>query len=667
MRSPGRAAGAGAEGAPRHLGLVVGTAGHIDHGKTALVRALTGVDTDRLPEEKARGITIDLGFAPLDLGEGLRVSAVDVPGHEGLVRTMVAGATGIDLVLLVVAADEGVMPQTREHVAICELLGIERGVVALTKIDAADAEVAELAQAEVEELLAQTRLAGAPILRVSALSGAGVEELRAALRELARGTRPRTSRAGPPRLAVDRAFAARGFGAVATGTLIGSPFAVGDELELFPTGARGRVRGLQVHGEARDEAAGGVRCALNVQGIEREALSRGRVLSRPDALAPTSLVDVRLVWLAAAPPLEESRSIEFLAGTAERRARIAPIGEPALAPGAVGYARVHLEGEPLALVPGDRFVARGFAATPLGGSTLGGGEVLDVAPPHRRRSDPELARELELLAGGDPEQALLVRVRRAGFAGIPERALARQLGRAAPELAPALDALRERGLAATARSGTWIAEPALAQLELLLLRALDAWHAEQPLLPGMPVGTLRGALPGNAPRELADLALERLAARGELRLEEEVARRPAHAPRLAPEEARLSAQLAERIRAAGLEAPSLKDLAAELARPAPGLRALLAHLEREGTLVRAAEELWFDTGVVAALRERVVAFLREQGRLETPAYKELIGASRRTAVPLMELLDAQHVTVRQGNARVAGRAAASAAEPGRGR
>ena len=655
MRDRARAPG---EPQPEHLGLVIGTAGHIDHGKTALVRALTGVDTDRLPEEKARGITIDLGFAPLDLGGGLRVSVVDVPGHEGLVRTMVAGASGIDLALLAVAADEGVMPQTREHVAICELLGIERGVVALTKIDAAPADVAELAEAEVAELIGATALAAAPILRVSALSGAGVEELRAALRAEALAARPRTSRRGPPRLAIDRAFAARGFGAVATGTQLGQPFAVGDEVELFPTGLRARVRGLQLHGEARSTSVGGARCALNLQGIERDALTRGRVLSRPGALLPTSLLDVRLSWLPAAPPLAGSTSIEFLAGTAERRARIAPIGAQELAAGSAGFARVHLEGEPLALVPGDRFIARGFAATAPAGATLGGGLVLDIAPPHRRRSDPELLAELQLLASGDPERGALVRVQRAGFSGCSGRALARELGLTEPELAPALAALLQRGLAQGARADRWIGAAALALLEARLLAALDAFHAAEPLLPGMSVGALRGALPPNVPREIADLALEGLAARAELALENEIARRPAFAPQLAPEQAALVDRLRARIRDAALEAPSLKDLAAELGRPADSLRALLAHLERAGELVRTEGELWFAAESVSALRERVIAHLRAHGRLETPAYKELIGATRRTAVPLMELFDAQHVTVRQGNARVAGRAAA---------
>ena len=267
--------------------LVLGTAGHIDHGKTALIRALTGVDTDRLPEEKARGITIELGFAPLDLAPDLRVSVVDVPGHEGLVRTMVAGATGIDLVLLVVAADEGVMPQTREHAAICELLGIRRGVVALSKIDAVEPDVAELAAEEVAELLRESLLADAPIVPVSAVSGAGLDALREALVAVIAGAAPRTPRSGPPRLPIDRYFAAKGFGSVVTGTLLGAPLAVGDPVEIYPSGITSRVRGLQSHGADSRRGEPGTRCAVNLQGVEVGQLARGHVVSRPGALPST--------------------------------------------------------------------------------------------------------------------------------------------------------------------------------------------------------------------------------------------------------------------------------------------------------------------------------------------------------------------------------------------
>src|SRR5262245_44435742 len=637
-----------AAGAPR---LVLGTAGHIDHGKTSLVRALTGVDTDRLPEEKARGITIELGFAPLDLGGDLRLGLVDVPGHEGLVRTMVAGASGIDLVLLVVAADEGVMPQTREHLAICELLGVRGGVVALSKADLAGAELAELAAAEVAEELAGTALADATIVPVSSTTGAGIDALRVALAKAARGAAPRTPRSGPPRLPVDRCFGMRGFGAVATGTLVGGPLSVGDAVEILPEGLAARVRGLQVHGSAVPRALPGARCAVNLQGVELAGLSRGQVVTVPGALAPTLVADVRLRWLEVAPASTRPVSVEILTGTAQRRARIAPIGEPALRPGTSGFARVHVEGAPLPLLPGDRFVVRGFSRTAMGGTTLGGGVFLDVAPPRRRRSDPGLARDLALLEAGGPPAGLAVRIGRAGLAGVSRERLRAETGLDAEALGTALEELRSSGRAEPTAADAWLDAEALGELEAQLVAALEEYHAAEPLRPGMPVGTLRGRLPANTARDAADLAQLRLAARGELVLEGEVARRPAHRPRLAADASELAVRMATRLRDAGLEPPGVRELANELGVGAESLRDLLAHLEREARIVRAREDLWFDRSAVDALRERVQAHLRAHGRIETLAYKTLIGTTRRTAIPLMELFDAERVTLRRGDLR----------------
>ncbi len=633
-------------------GLVLGTAGHIDHGKTALVGALTGVDTDRLPEEKARGITLELGFAPLDLPEGARLSVVDVPGHEKLVRTMVAGAAGIDLVLLVVAADEGVMPQTREHAAICDLLGIRHGVVALTKIDLVSADVVGLAREEVGELLQGTGLEGARCVPVSARAGEGLDELRAALAEAAAAADPRTPRAGPPRLFVDRAFTARGFGCVVTGTLTGGAFQVGDRVVLQPSQQPARVRGLQSHGQQTRRRGPGVRCAVNLQGIELREVRRGELLTHPGALRCTATLDARLHWLASAPPLEEPRSVELLLGAAVRRARAAPIGA-ALAPGARGFARLHIEAEPLPALPGDRFVLRGFARTELG-ATLGGGCVLDVAPPHRRRSDPRLAAELEVLDRLDPVSGLALRVERAGFRGVSAEQLAQETGLGEIDLAAALAELRQSGRALEARrsgGSTWIQAEALAALSARLREALERFHRAEPLQPGMASGALRGCLPGNVPPEIAESALHGLVERGEARVEADRVRRPDHEVALPEAEQRLAERIAQTARAAGLEPPAPRDWAEQLGATLPRFRELAGYLERAGRLVRAPGELWFDAEAVAALRRRVSAHLDEHGRLTTPEYKALIGTTRRTAVPLMELLDAEHLTIRRGEAR----------------
>jgi selenocysteine-specific elongation factor len=633
--------------------LVLGTAGHIDHGKTSLVRALTGVDTDRLPEEKARGITIELGFAPLALPSGRRLGVVDVPGHEALVRTMVAGATGIDLVLLVVAADEGVMPQTREHLAICDLLGIRHGVVALTKHDAAEPDVAELAEAETRELVEATGLAGAPLVRVSATTGAGLEALRAALDAVAERAAARTARSGPPRLWVDRAFEMRGFGSVVTGTLVGAPLRVGETVELLPGGRRTRVRGLQSFGAPAEAVPPGARCAVNLQGVAKSELERGLLLSAPDAVAPTGAADVELHWLAEAPPLgPKPAAVECLVGTTSRRAHVAPIGAETLAPGAHGFARLHFEDAPAPLLPGDAFVLRGFARTAAGGGTLGGGRVLDAHPPRRRRSDPVLAAELAELAGGDPLTALRVRVARAGWTGTTRDALRRETGLAPAPLDAALAALEEEGALARGADGTLLASDACAELERRLHVALTSFHEREPMRPGMPRGALRGALPDNVERAAFELALARLVARGAAEAEEELVRRSDFVPRLTQRQEAIAAQLRADAMIAGLEPPTPRDWAASLGVDPAELREVLAHLERDGSLVRAPGDLWFDRVAVDELRAKVVAHLEAHGSLETPAYKDLIGTTRKYAVPLMELFDAERLTQRRGETRV---------------
>jgi selenocysteine-specific elongation factor len=634
--------------------LVLGTAGHIDHGKTSLVRALTGVDTDRLPEEKARGITIELGFAPLELPGVGRLSVVDVPGHERLVRTMVAGASGIDLVLLVVAADEGVMPQTREHLAICELLGLERGVVALTRIDLAPPDVADLAEAEVRELVAAGRFARAPVVRVSSVTGEGLDGLRARLAEVARGAAARTPRSGPPRLGVDRAFVLRGFGTVVTGTLVGGPLRVGQGVEVLPAGHRARVRGLQSHGAPVATAPPGVRTAVNLQGIELGQVHRGDVVSAPDALALTRAFDARVRWLPGAPPLVERASVELLAGTSERRARVAPIGAPGLAPGTTGAVRVHVAGAPLALLPGDRVVLRGFARLPGGGTTVGGGEVLDVAPARRRRGDPVLVRELAALAQDDPETGIAVRVGRAGLAGLETARLRREIGLEPTLLDTLLGRMTQTGRLAATPAGRLLAPEATAEVERRVSAALAAFHAREPLRPGVSRGELAGALPDNLPADVLDLALARLAARGQAVAAPDGIRLAAHRPAAALGGAEHA--LLERIRAeardAGLAPPALREWSERLGCAPDRLRALLAHLERENALVHAPGDFWFDRAAVDGLRERLVSFLRAHGAIETPAYKQLVGTSRKHAVPLMELFDAERLTLRVGNRRV---------------
>ena len=633
--------------------LVLGTAGHIDHGKTSLIRALTGIDTDRLPEEKARGITIDLGFAALDLEDGLRIAVVDVPGHEKLVRTMVSGAAGIDLVLLVVAADEGVMPQTREHVAICDLLAVKNGVVALTKSDLVDQEVLQLAQEEVADLLAPTSLVDTPMVAVSSETGTGLDALRSTLAKLVHQTRPRTPRLGPSRLAIDRAFAMKGFGTVVTGTLLGGAFNSGDSVEIHPRGTKARIRGLQSHGEARERVEPGSRCAVNLQGVDVADVSRGDVAARSGAIVSTVTLDVEIDWLSSAPESQGTISIEFLSGTAERRARIAPIGRESFEPGTRAFGRIHIDADPVPLVVGDRFIARGFARSEGTGGTLGGGVVLDVVPPHRRRSDPDLTRELAALAAGDPSVGVRERVLRSGMRGATETELALEMGLCPSTLETLLAALAETDTVVSAGSGRWLGHEVVARMETRLIEILDAYHRAEPLRPGISRSTLRGQLPDNVRAEGAELAIRRLEERGLLCIAGEFAWRKDFTPTLDAKSEAAVEKIREDARSAGLEPVSVKDWSQHLGIRQEHFRDLMAFLERNQEVVRAPGDLFFSLDAINALKQKVSDHFAQNDELDTQTYKDLIGTSRRTAMPLMELLDDLHVTRRVGDVRVA--------------
>jgi selenocysteine-specific elongation factor len=446
--------------------------------------------------------------------------------------------------------------------------------------------MASLAAEEVELLLADTTLREARVFPVSSVTGAGIEELRAALRALAREARPRTSRAGPPRLSIDRVFAMKGFGTVVTGTLLGSAMAVGEPVELQPSGKTGRIRGLQSHGVARDRIEPGTRCAVNLQGIDVADVSRGEVLSRPDALSATSSADVELGWLPSAPTADGTVSIEFLSGTAERRAHLAPIGRATIEPGSKSFARLHIDDSPIALLPGDRFIARGFARDQGTGGTVGGGIVLDIAPPHRRRSDPALLAELEILAHRESVADVRERIRRAGFRGVEIAALARELGLEKPAMETIVDRLTAEGEIERAGIALCIDRGALSRMGESLLAGLEAFHADQPLRPGMPRRALRGRLPDNVRPEGGDLVLARLEAAGEIEIDGDLVRRRGFGPTLDAESREKIDRILEEARTAALEPPSPRDWAERLGITRERFRDLVAHLERDGQLVR---------------------------------------------------------------------------------
>jgi len=590
--------------------IIVGTAGHIDHGKTALVRALTGIDTDRLAEEKRRGISIELGFAHLDLGEGLHAGIVDVPGHERFVKTMVAGATGIDLVLLVVSAEESIKPQTREHFDICRLLGVRQGIVAITKADVVEADFVDLVKLEVEEFVAGSFLEGAPIVAVSAVTGTGLDELRAAIRTVGNGVAPRTS-SQPIRLPIDRAFSLRGFGTVVTGTLSAGTLGAEQEVELMPGGRRLRVRRVQVHGRTVEQAEAGQRTAVNLPGIEHAEVVRGMTLTAPGTLRPVSVIDCRLTLLSGVKPLHARTPIHFHAGTAEVVGSARPLGD--------GFARIRLR-EPLLLLPGDRFIVRRFSPV----VTIGGGEVIEVEPPRKTRVG-------RLAALGRSAQAELL-------VGDSEFGLTKQ------ELMWRLGEPVTGGVAV----GEWCVSPAWIESKgLELEQVLAAFHKQNPLLGGIPREELRSRTAPRVPSVLFDALLAsspRWIAEGDL------VRAASHRVLLAEDEAVARHRIETSFESRGLMVPLQHEVLTSSGVDGGRALILLTALLKEGRLVRVTPDLVFHRSAVESLRALLAA--RRGQRFVVGEFKEWTGISRKYAIPLLEFLDRERVTRREGDSRI---------------
>jgi selenocysteine-specific elongation factor len=619
--------------------LIVGTAGHIDHGKSALVKALTGTDPDRLKEERDRGITIDLGFAHLDLGDGRVASFIDVPGHERFVRNMLAGAHGIDAVLLVVAADESVMPQTREHFHICRLLGIPRGLVVLSKCDVADADSQALAEMEVMEMVAGSFLEGAPLLRVSARTGHGLPELRAALWSLAGEAAPRPAQ-GLLRLPVDRSFSLKGFGTVVTGTLVSGALAVGDEVEVLPAGRRSRVRGLQVHGAAVSTVAAGNRAAVNLAGLEVADVVRGDVVVRPGTLRPTSVLEADLSLLPGEAALKDQARVRVHLASAEVLARVR-IPEGKVRPG--GTARVQLRLErPSVAGRGDRLILRSYSPA----ATIGGAVVADPMATKRKRGAPAALPP----ASAERGLAAAALVDQAGPSGVRADELA---ARVTVPQASLLEELSSRADVAPFGTGpVWLLSPrVLADLAQSARSALERFHRESPLRAAMPREELRRRVFAPCPEGVFEHVLAGLAARGEARSEAEGVAAGNHEVRLSGEEARARDVLVEAARAAGLEGVDPAGLAGPAGMEAAVLARVAQVLVADGTLGRVGEVM-VDRARLAALQADVRHRWAPGSRLDVAAFKEMTGLSRKFVIPLLEYLDRERVTRRSGTDRL---------------
>jgi selenocysteine-specific elongation factor len=626
--------------------VVVGTAGHIDHGKTSLVKALTGIDTDRLPEEKARGITIDLGFAFLEEPGGLGIEIVDVPGHERFVKNMLAGVGGIDLAMLVIAADEGVMPQTREHLAICSLLHIKTGLVVLTKTDLVEPDWLELVRDDVAALTRGTFLERAPVIAASARTGAGLPDVRAALRTLAEAVPPR-SIDQLPRLPIDRVFTVRGFGTVVTGTLTAGRFAVDDRVEVFPRGPQAKIRGLQAHGRAVSEAFAGQRTAINLQGVERAAIERGDVVGLAGTLVASVLVDGTLELLADAPrPLKSRDRVRFHVGTSEIMARVLLLDRTELEPGDRGLARFRLEG-PLVALPGDRFVVRSYS--PI--VTIGGGTLLDIDPPRFKRKAPALVAHLDLLERGTPEEVVEEHIRHVGASGVRTAALSARVPFGPARLRVILEALESSRRVLAVDRDWYLHSESFTRLRGLTLTALEQFHRANPLKPGMSREELRGRAGGADDRVFTHL-LGTLAAEGVLVTERDKVRLASHAVRLSPEQQRIVDRLEEDFLKAEAAPPSPEEALGRAGLTGDEEHELFQVLVEARKLVRVKESLFFHARALDAIQDKLVALLRERKEIGPGDIKDLLGISRKYAIPLLEYFDGRRVTTRVGERRV---------------
>src|SRR6267378_3442495 len=630
--------------------VIVGTAGHIDHGKTALVKALTGIDADRLEEEKRRGITIDIGFAHFELpapdGSSIRLGFVDVPGHERFVRNMLAGVGGIDLVLLVIAADEGIKPQTREHFDICRLLAIRRGITVLTKSDSVDAETLEVVRLEVEDYVRGSFLdaAKSPMVAVSSLTGTGLDELRSALANVASEVTAKDS-AALARLPIDRVFTMKGFGTVVTGTLVAGTIHKEEELEVFPSCKRVRVRGVQVHGSPAEAAMAGQRTALNLAGLSTEDLARGMTLATADTFRSTSRVDALLSLLPSAKPCKDGARVHFHAYTAEtiaevRLYRTKEHGIKQLKPGDEAYAQLRFA-EPMLLLPGDRFIVRQFSPV----VTIGGGLVLDASPVTRKQRAEDAIAFLKIMRDGSPEQVLAARAARRGAIGLR-----------LDDIPGEMNIRREEATKLAAKAGlAWcnpllVAPAAFAEAKADVLRALKKFHDANPLVAGMSKEELRDRI--NLGPEVFYSVLGKLAEEKELEVAGELVHLSGRGVVMKDEEAESKKIIEQAFASAGLKVPSLKEVLAGLKVDKIRAQKLVTLLLRDKVLIKISEELVFHQSALLDLRHKVAALKTTAPKIDVARFKDMTGVSRKYAIPLLEYLDRERVTRRVGDQRV---------------
>jgi selenocysteine-specific elongation factor len=629
--------------------LILGTAGHVDHGKTALVKALTGVDTDRLAEEKNRGITIVLGFAELTLPGGIQAGIVDVPGHERFINNMLSGIGGIDLVMLVVAADEGVMPQTREHFDICRLLNIRKGLTVMTKTDLVDAEWQQLVNQDIEELIKGTFLQDSGIFPVSAKTGQGIPELLAGLERMCEGVAERES-GGILRLPVDRVFTMKGFGTVITGTLGSGKVKNGETIEILPTGLKARVRGVQVHSRAVDEALAGQRTALNLQGVEKERIERGNTLTTPGLLTPTYMVDALVTLLPEVEkPLKNRRLVRFYIGANRVLGNMVLLGREELVPGGECYVQIRLR-EAIIAMGGDRFILRSISEN----RTIGGGLILDPLPMKHKASDKDLIPSLQVLEKGEVEEKAEVFLHHAGFRGMDLSGFRCRLPLGEGASKKILQKLREKGKAFTLDSETrhLLHLDFYEMLKQRALQVLGDFHHKKPLEPGLQKAELFSRMSRMINEKTFQAILDRLVREEKICVEEKLVRLAEHKIRLSTEEDKAVRSIEELYRRAAHKPPYSRSLPQELGLDPKLVSDLLRHLTETNRLVHIQGDLFMNPDVLEQAKEKIRAVLGEKGEFSITEIKELLNSTRKYLIPLLEYFDATGFTARKGDKRV---------------
>lgn len=628
--------------------IILGTAGHIDHGKTSLIKAVTGINTDRLKEEKLRGITIELGFASMDLPSGQHIGIVDVPGHEKFIKHMVAGATGIDIVVLVIAADEGVMPQTREHMEICSLLGIKHGFVALTKTDLVDEEWMELVLEDIKEFLKGTFLENSPIVPVSSATGKGIPEFIKTLNELAVSVPVHTT-TGLFRLPVDRVFTMKGFGTVITGTLISGNIHVGSNIMIYPSGITSKVRGIQVHNESLDAAEAGMRTAINFQGLEKSSVTRGQVLSTPGDLKPSFMIDVLLNYIKGNKKSAKNRTrVRFHTGTSEVLGILILLEEEELAPGETTLAQIRLD-SPVVVVKDDRFVIRSYS--PI--RTIGGGHILNPIPGKHKRFKPDVIKRLKEIVGNIPEDIILSHVDDSGYTGVSFSDLKIMTNLLEKQLDSTIQNLLSKKsiICFDRESRIYVHNNGIGKLKKETIDYLSNYHKTNPLKAGMPKEELRSKFPSALQTKLFHLMLGQMIKDKTIIQDENTVSLSSHTVSLKVDQADIKAKMLDTYLESGLTPPYFKDVSKSFDVDTKQAKDVLMLLVNEGLLLKVKEDLYFYAQAVNKLKDQLVAYLKLHGEITTPQFKEIALVSRKYLIPLIEYFDSIKLTLRIGDSR----------------